>query len=204
MNKKKIIIISVSICLIVCAILTFFYFYNKKDNKEIEEVKVVDNIEKYGYNLYDNKTEFYKSKFEELKNVLNSEELDEKKYAEILAELFVIDFYDLNSKVTNTDIGGLDFIHSKAKDEFISAAKDTLYKYIENNVYGGRVQELPEVSETKISSSLNKEFKSEKVTDENAYEIKIDITYKKDLKYPTSVTLTLVHEENKLYVVEVK
>lgn len=202
MNKKNIIL--AVLILIICLILFTFYINNKSSNKEVNEVKIVDNIEKYGYTLYDNKSSLYKEKFSELKEILNKEDFNEKEYAEKIAELFTIDFYDLNSKKTNTDIGGIDFIHKNAKDEFILAAKDTLYKYIESDVYGGRNQKLPEITTVVVSSIENVSFKSDKLSDEKSYEIKVDITYKEDLEYPTSVTLTLIHDENKLYIVEVK
>ena len=127
-----------------------------------------------------------------------------KKYSEILAELFVIDFYDLNSKVTNTDVGGLDFVFEDIKEEFNLAAEDTLYKYIESDVYGERTQELPTVTNTKVTSSTTISFESERVSDENAYEVEVEISYNKDLGYPTKVNITLVHCDNKLCIVEVK
>lgn len=201
--KKKIISLTV-IIVIILAIFIAYYLKNEQENKEPEKIKVVDNIEKYGYSLYENKTSLYKNKFNELKEVLNAEEINEKKYAEILSELFVIDFYDLKSKVTNTDVGGLDFILEDIKEEFTSAAEDSLYRYIESNVYGERAQELPSVSSTKILSSTNFNFESEKISDENAYEIEVEITYEKSLDYPTKVKITLVHNDNKLYIVEVK
>lgn len=202
MNKKNIIL--AVLILIICLTIFVFYINDNSTNKQVNEVKIVDNIEKYGYTLYDNKSTLYKEKFNELKEILNKDEPNEKEYAEKIAELFTIDFYDLNSKKTNTDIGGIDFIHKNAKDEFILAAKDTLYKYIESDVYGERNQQLPEITAVTVSATENISFKSDKVSDEKSYEIKVDITYKKDLEYPTSVTLTLVHDENKLYIVEVK
>ena len=50
----------------------------------------------------------------------------------------------------------------------------------------------------------SKNFESEKISDENAYEIEVEITYEKSLDYPTKVKITLVHNDNKLYIVEVK
>lgn len=190
--------------LIIFSIITVYLLQTKKNNEEKKEIAIVDNIEKYGYTLYDNKSEVYKNKFNELKEVLNQEEVNEEEYAQVLSELFAIDFYNLNNKVTNTDIGGLEFIHPIAKEEFTLAAKDTIYKYVESNVYGGRNQELPEVTAAEASLIENKKFESEKVSDENAYEVQVDISYKKDLEYPTNITLTIVHNENKLYIVEVK
>ena len=201
--KKKFTYLLLVLILILFIVFALYYFKGN-DNKEPTQIKIVDNIEKYGYNLYENKTDLYKNKFNELKEVLNKEEIDEKKYSEILAELFVIDFYDLNSKVTNTDVGGLDFIFEDVKEEFNLAAEDTLYKYIESDVYGERTQELPNVTKTQVTASTTISFESERVSDENAYEVEVEISYSKDLGYPTKVNITLVHCDNKLCIVEVK
>ena len=117
--KKKFTYLLLVLILILFIVFALYYFKGN-DNKEPTQIKIVDNIEKYGYNLYENKTDLYKNKFNELKEVLNKEEIDEKKYSEILAELFVIDFYDLNSKVTNTDVGGLDFVFEDIKFEVLN------------------------------------------------------------------------------------
>ena len=204
MKKKEIILII--IILISVLLFTAYRVKKSQENKIPEEIKVIDNIDKYGYNLYENKTLTYKNKFNELKDVLNSEEIDEEKYAKILSELFVIDFYDLKSKVTNTDVGGIDFILEDIREEFSLAAENSIYKYIESNVYGERNQELPSVNNTEIVSLEIINFESEKIKDENAYEIEIKIEYEKDLEYPTNVKITLVHvdNDNKLYIVEVK
>jgi hypothetical protein len=110
----------------------------------------------------------------------------------------------LSNKVTNTNIGGVEFVHKEALETFKLAASDTMYKYIESNVYGERKQELPEVKEVTIANVLNQKFESEKVNDDLAYNVTLNIVYQKDLGYPKEVNLTLVHLENKLYVVQVK
>ena len=202
-NKKAIYIVGTIILLLILILFIWFFFF-KEEEKTVTEVKAIDNIEKFGYILYENKTDLYKDKFNELKEVLNNEEINETKYAELLAQLFVTDFYTLENKVTNTDIGGIDFIHPEGKETFRLAAGDTIYKYIENNVYGDREQDLPEVSNVEVKSNEQQKYESDNVKDENGYVISLDIEYVEDLEYPTSVTLTIVHDESKLYIVEVK
>ncbi len=199
--NKKIVLISVIGLLAVALTLLLFNNDNKQD---VAVVKELDVIDKYGYILYDNKTDLYKEKFGELKEILSEDNVDYLAYAKKIAELFVADFYDLNSKKTNTDIGGVDFIYKSAKDEFILKAQDTIYKYVENNVYGKREQQLPSVIKANADLVTEEAFESQKVTDLNAYKIKVDIDYKKDLEYPNSVTLVLVHDENKVFIVEIK
>ena len=201
---KKVIVLIIGIILIVVSSVMVLNGRNTNAKKEdTKENKKVDNIEKYGYTLFDNKSKAYKEKFKDLKKVLNEEEIDYKEYAKVIAELFTIDFYDLNSKVSNTDIGGLDFVHPDAKDTFSKTATDSMYKYVETNVYGNRKQELPAVKDAKATITDHR-VAFEKAKDEKGYSAVVDITYEKDLGYPTKVTLSLVHVDNKLYVVEVK
>ncbi len=201
---KKIVFLIIGVLLIV---ISSVILLNRKDGSKPKDspkksIKV-DIIEKYGYKLFDDKSDVYAEKFEELKKVLKEEVVDEEAYAKLLAELFVIDFYDLNSKVSNTDIGGLDYVHPKAKDAFLKTAIDGMYKFVESNVYGGRKQELPVVSDAKAEVTTF-DYKGTTLQDEKAYKAVVDISYKKDLKYPTKVTVTLVHESNKLFVVVVE
>lgn len=201
-NNKKFVWL-VLIIVVVCAVLVYAFFF-KKEKAVITEVKVIDNIDKYDYVLYENKTKLYNDNFENLKAVLNSETVDYDEYAKVISKLFVIDFYDLDSKVTNTDIGGLQFIYPTEKDSFVNASKNTMYKYVESNVYGNRKEKLPSVKSVEVTNLKNEKFESEKVSDENAYITTLSIDYVVDLEYPKEVTLTIVHSDNKLYIVEVK
>ena len=202
--KKVIISIVGAIVVIVAAVLIIGALTNKKPKEVVvEEAKQVDNIDKYGYYLFDNKSKLYHEKFKELKDVLNAETLDEKQYAKVVAEMFVADFYDLDSKVSNTDIGGLDFIHPDAKEDFSKTATDTMYKYVETNVYGARTQELPVVKSATATISEAR-YNNDKIVDEKAYNAEVSLEYVKDLGYPTSVSLSIVHVDKKLYVVKIK
>ena len=202
---KKVIITLAGIIVVVVAAILLLNMRNDKKPKEkvVEQAKQVDNIDKYGYTLFDNKSKLYHEKFKELKEVLNEKEIDDKKYAKIVAEMFAADFYDLNTKVSNTDIGGLEFVHPDAITDFSKTATDSMYKYVETNVYGNRKQELPSVKST-TATVTDHRYNSEKAKDEKGLEATIDITYEKDLGYPTKVTVDMVHVDKKLYIVEVK
>ena len=201
---KKIIVLIIGIILIVVSSVMVLNGRNTNAKKEdTKENKKVDNIEKYGYKLFDNKSKAYKEKFKDLKKVLNEEEIDYKEYAKVIAELFTIDFYDLNSKVSNTDVGGLDFVYQSARKDFAKTAENGIYKFVESNVYGGRKQVLPVVKEASATVTEAK-YEGKTVQDENGYTADVEITYEKDLGYPTKVNLTIVHSNDKLYVVVVK
>lgn len=207
LNKKRIIICSaVLILLIAMSVFVVISLKNKKDNKDDNQNKVQDEIKDYGYVLLENETALYKEYFKELIEVLNSENLDEKLYASSVVKLFISDFYDLNSKITKNDVGGLQFIYDKIQDNFVINAKDTIYKYVENNLDGDRTQKLPSVKNVQISSvELTKfTYNTDNITDENAYEVKAIWEYNEDLGYQKEATFTLMHVDKKLVIVELK
>ncbi|MBQ7104237.1 MAG: hypothetical protein IJN90_00080 [Bacilli bacterium] len=213
--KKVLKILLVILILIALLIGGFFLvkkvFSNKPDEKEpvVVELKKLDEIKGYDYLLYDNSTELYKELFNELKTNLESTEMDEAKYAETISKMFVAEFYTLSTKVTNQDVGGIDFIYSGIRDNFKLKASDTIYKYIESNVYGDREQKLPEVLEiVSCSSTVGKySYKDDdnkiNINDEKSYVVKLTWNYKEDLGYQTSATIRLVHEKNILTIVSI-
>ena len=77
--KRKIMI---ALTLIVIVVIGVVIVLNlpKKENDKVEEVKVVNEVEKYGYQLKETKSKKYKKMFEELKEILSEETLDEQKY----------------------------------------------------------------------------------------------------------------------------
>lgn len=213
---KKFISIFLMVIAIVGLIFGCFFIYKKfidvdnyKPGKPVAGASKVDSIKGFDYILYDDSTEVYKNLYYELKETLETEVIDEQKYAEIISKMFVIDFYTLNNKVTNQDVGGLEFIYSKNKDNFKLKASETLYKYIESNVYGDREQKLPEVSEfTNCNVSINSYNYKDKdsgvtIFDTKSYIVNIKWQYKEDLGYQKSAVLRLVHEDNVLSIVSV-
>ena len=149
----KVVLLLVLIVLIVLVINILKGINNKK---KINNSKV-DIIEKYNYSLKENESNYYKKLFKELKIELNKKEIDYAKYASIISKMFLTDFFTLDNKINKNDIGGVEFIYSDYKNMFITKAKDTIYKYLENNIYGNRTQELPIVKEVKI---INIEIKN--------------------------------------------
>ena len=172
----------------------------------MDEAKKEDEIQtkEFDYTLYDNKSDLYKEYFAELKEELLKDEVNEEEYAKILSKLFVVDFYSLSDKVTSTDVGGLDFVYEKIRDNFLLKATDTIYKNIQSNVYGDRKQELPKITAIEVKTITPKVVTIGELTDQKGYTTTLSITYEKDLKYPKEVTLTFVHVEKKLFIVEVK
>ncbi len=189
------------VILLIGVILGLFYL---KSRKELQVVSVVSEIDSYNYYLESNSTRIYKKYYKELENELKDNKVDEEKYAQLVAELFSIDYYTLNNKVTNKNIGGVQFIHSNLKDKFISDSSNTVYKYIKNNLYKNRHQQLPEVNSVVVKDLKQIKYNKKDYKDDSAYEVTVSIGYVKNYDYPTSLTITLIHENNKLVIVEIK
>ncbi len=202
--KRK---VKVWIAIILCALLGTVSIFVAvslmgKDAPTTPVVKVINHIEEYGYELKDNETKEYKKLFKELKDTLNQEAVDEEAYVSLIAKMFVIDFYSLKDKLTKTDIGGVDFIHKDAYDDFVENAMDTLYKYVESNLYGDRKQELPKVKSVNVDSVTKTSFTYRDKKDDNAYQVKLSWNYEQELGYQKEATLTFVHEDKVLVLVE--
>ena len=200
---KRIMLLTLFILLIILVLVIYFKFF-KKEQKEIKENKVVDTIKNYDYHLKEEDSKLTSTLFNELDKVLSDEEINEEEYAKVISQLFVIDFYNLNNKLSNTDIGGIQYIHPDIKDNFIIKAENTVYKYVKSNIYGNRTQELPIITNTIIEDIKVTDYTSKTYKDNNSYQIKIKVEYQKDLKYPTEIELKLIHKDKKLYIIEVK
>lgn len=204
MKIKNIIRIILISLIIILSLSLGIYVKNtfKKENKKTDMSVIEKTIPEYNYNLRSNTNDLYKDKFIQLEKLLETD-FNNEEYIKLISELFIIDFYSLEYKVTNTDIGGLDFIHTDIKDNFIAKATNTIYKYVESNIYNNRKQELPEVVKTKVESIDKIEYTYDKKS-VAAYEVKVDITYEKDLGYEASKTLVFIKENNKYSIVEMR
>lgn len=205
MRLKKSVKRILLIALILILVGTGLIVYQSITKKEVKKVKIVNKIDDYGYSLKSNKSKKYKELFEELKEILNKEEVDEEKYVEQISKMFILDFYTLSDKLTNTDVGGLDFVYSTAKTPFLEKAEDTIYKYVESNLYDNRNQELPTVDEITINSIEQIEYTvGTDYIDSNAYQVNVTWTYKENLDYQNEATLIFAHEDKKLSLVEME
>ena len=199
--KKIIILIVVILFLILCFCI--------KDiigvlNSNIEQVEILSNIEGYDYSLNENDSEYFKEKFMLLKDELK-EEYDEEKYASLISELFVIDFYSLDNSLNKNDIGGIQFVYKDYQEDFKKSAKNSVYKYVENNIYKDRKQELPVVKSTEIKSIEQQKISfSNDIVDNKTYVVNVLVEYEKDLDYPTEVELTIIHSNNKLEIAKME
>ncbi len=205
MNKKyKISLIIVSILLIITiGLLCFKKFVYDKNSNEKPSVysSVVEKMDEYGYTLDDRDSDLFKEKYLELKTNLTSDEINYEEYAKSLSELFVIDLLTISNKVNKYDVGGLEYLYDSEKEMFKGKIMDTIYDFVEDNSYGKRNQELPTVSNVTISDIKESQYEIDNSKKES-YDITMDIEYEKDMGYDKKVTITIVKDENKMYVVK--
>lgn len=199
--KKKVVVLIVLVALLILSI-TGVILYKTFASKSDVTSKVVDEIPEYGYTLEDDQPKIYKELFKELAEVLSKDTVDEEKYAELISRMAAIDFYNLENKVSKNDVGGVQFIREKNVDNFVLEASETVYKYIEQNIYGDRDQTLPEVTASSIKDIKQEAYTYKNIKDENAYVVTVNLEYKKDLDYPTEVIVKLLHTDKKLEIYE--
>jgi len=206
--KKK---VKVVLCIIlwvlvaVAGVVVYKKYFDDKP-KEVKETKVVNEVDKYGYTLRDNKPTKYKEMFTELKEILNKDPVDEEEYVKKISEMFIYDFYSLNDKTAKTDIGGVDFVYPDILENFLQNAQDTYYKYIESNIYNNRKQSLPVVSNISVDSVAQREFAYGNKNDPEAYVVEASWAYTDDSfsDYQKSATLVFIHDDIKLSLVELQ
>lgn len=201
LNKlKKIIFFAMLILLIIIAIyIVLIFIPNKNNQTNLTAEKTI----KYNYSTYSRDSKLYKEIFDKLEKLLNSDSVDNNKYAEYIGELFIIDFYTLENKNSKNDIGGIQYIKDDFKDNFKLNASNTIYKYIKNNYDGKRNQELPSVDKIELISVKESNYEINKIS-YSSYTVELKWEYKKDLGYEKSAVLTIINEDNKLYIVEKK
>lgn len=204
--KKKVRVFIIILLVLLLALLSFLVYKELSSKKEAKEVKVINEIKEYGYKLKENKPGKYKKMFEELKEILDKEELDEEKYVKKISEMFIYDFYSLNDKTAKTDVGGVDFIYSEILENFLDNAQNTYYKYVESNIYNNRKQKLPIVDKITINGVEKKEFKYSDKTDNEAYYANVTWTYVDNEfeSYQKEAKLVFIHEDKKLSLVELQ
>lgn len=211
MKNMKVKNLLILIFVLVIAVIGLVYVYNnmiskdKGNNSNENEVKTLAKIDRFGYELNENETKEYNDTFDKLAKTLKEDDYDEEEYAKDVVILFINDFLSLDYKVTKTDIGGSQFIYPDALENFVINVQDTIYKNIENNIYGDRKQELPVVK----TVTINDVQKSNYIYNDTSYEsyvVDASITYEVDLGYMTEATVTLIKDKDtsKLYIAEFK
>lgn len=202
-NKKTLMLLGILVFILLTVTVVYAFKNFKINNDDIPDNKVVelDKIKEYGYILEDRDTDLFKIVFKELDMELMNEEVDYQKYAELLAKLYIIDLYTINNKISQYDVGSLEFILPETKENFSLKVRNTIYKYLIDNSDNKRTQELPEVSSIETAGIEEKKIKLNEQEYEG-YEISLSWEYKKDLKYDTKAKIQIIKKEKMLYIIK--
>lgn len=92
------------------------------------------------------------------------------------------------------DVGGAEYYYSDKRKMYEQKVMDTLYSTIQDDTYGGRKQELPEIKEVETVSVEDTTYKIGN-KEVNGYLVKLKMTYVKDLKYDTEASIVVCKEE---------
>lgn len=188
--------------LIILILGTYFCskcVFNRKKTHSFSVV--VDSIKNYGYTLDKRDSKLFKTTFKELKKILSEKEIDNTKYAELIAELYIIDLYDIENKVNKYDVPCLEYIYKSEQDKFKKMIKSGFYSKLEDNSDNDRKQELPSVESINIIETTPDKFSiGDKEFD--SYNVAVEWTYNKDLGFDKKALITLVIDEGKAYVVK--
>lgn len=204
-------ITKILLCLIVVAILVGgFLVWDGFIKPRTGKSKVVDTIKNgdIDYVVSDTDTKLFKENFNELKKILNAKEVDNKKYAETITKLFVIDFFTLSNKTSKNDVGGVQFVYGGYQKDFIDGARDTLYKQVHSLVTDDKSNSnLPTVTKVKIddideiSPYSMFEFDTDFFTeDQVGYMVNISWEYKNKDDFQNNATIIIVPDGNKLSI----
>lgn len=189
-------ILLIIILFLLAALVLYGYGYLMRNKNEVvNSTKVYDSIEKYGYTLNDNATEYYKKEFDALKIIDN-----DKDVATQVAKLFVIDLYSINYKINKYEVTSMQYFYSDKRDMHRQKVLDTIYRYVEDNSYDDRKQELPEVKEVNVKEEKEDTYKMGE-DKKDSYVVTLGITYVKDLGYDKLAKVTLVKDGDNFSVV---
>lgn len=191
--------------LVICIIIIIGLLVVKNIGKETPKntVKVIDSIVDFSYTLDERDSSLMKDTYKNLKKVLSSRDIDYEEYSKLIAELFIIDLFTLDNKINKYDVASLEYVYPDNLDNFKLNVQDTLYKNIDDNTYGKRVEKLPIVSSIEVLDVKQSTFKL-KDEDVNSYVVSLKWSYEQDLGYDKEGIVTLIKNDKNVYVVEYK
>ena len=199
---KILMIVIISVAVILGGLLIYQkFFYKETVETPVNTVTVTNTIDEYGYTLEDRDTALFEEKFHELETLLNQEEFDQEEYVSLVSQLFIIDFYTIDNKISRYDIGGLEYVYTDAVASLKSVAQNSIYKTVENNLDNTRTQDLPEVASITVDSISDYEYIMPDESTVSGYRVALSWTYTENLGYDTEGVLVLIPDGNKVGVV---
>ena len=133
-TKFKISLIIIAFLLIIS--IGFMLLFGKNKNKEVVNVSsVLYEIKEYGYHVNDNASSYYKNTFKELMNLLEKDEFEDEEYLTLIAKLFIIDLYSLDSKINKYEVTSSQYYYSDKQEMFKLKVIENFYNLMEDNSY---------------------------------------------------------------------
>ena len=127
-KKYKVLLKLITFIFIVIVLILLGKNFFLKEN--IKEAQVIDSINSFEYTLDDRDTKLMKDNYQELKEVLKENPINDEKYASSIAKLFIIDLFTLDNKVNKYDVGAIEYVYPDARSNFKLNATDTIYKNV--------------------------------------------------------------------------
>ena len=198
-EKKKTLIRALIIIIVLSIVGAIGYFVItevfKEEPKSAVKINILQQDTNYGYTLTDKDSEYYKSEFNKLIEIIKADPINEEEYATQVARMFTIDLYTLSTKINKYDIGGYEFYFSDKRDVLEQKVVYEFYSTLLDNTYGDRNQELPEISNVETVSTEKTTYKLGE-NEVDGYLVKLKMTYKKDLGYDKEASLVVCKENN--------
>ena len=188
------------IALVTLGVLLWYIYGMNRVPKIVNKSEVESEIKDFGYKINDNESTYYKETFKELESLLSSKDYDDNTYRDLIAKLFVIDLYSLDTKINKYEVSSVQYFYPERQEMHQNKVIDNFYNIIEDNSYGKRTMDLPVVSNTEV---LNTEEVTYTIDDVEYPGVKtdIEISYEKDLGYDKKGSVTLIKKDNKWWVV---
>ncbi len=198
-KKYKVLLKLITFIFIVIVLILLGKNFFLKEN--IKEAQVIDSINSFEYTLDDRDTKLMKDNYQELKEVLKENPINDEKYASSIAKLFIIDLFTLDNKVNKYDVGAIEYVYPDARSNFKLNATDTIYKNVV--IKSNRKNKLPIVKSIDIL-----EVKENKYTlneeEYPSYDITLSWDYETDLGYDHKGIVTCIKKDKYMYVTEYK
>lgn len=189
-------ILLILLLFIIAGVCLYFYgTLQRKKDAPVNVAEVKDTIDKYGYSLNDNVTDYYQNEFDILKEMASDTSKTDEDIANQVAKLFIIDLYSINYKINKYEVTSAQYFYSDKQDMHKQKVIDKLYNLVEDNAYADRKQDLPEVSDVTIIKTTKGTYKlgEKEVT---SYIVNLNINYVKDLGYDKVGKVILVKDTN--------
>lgn len=199
MKKRYKLTLTFIVCLIVLIFVILLISFFKVDNNN-SYIKSIDSIDGYDYVLNEKDTDLIKNEFKDLKKILSSKQVDYKEYAQIISKLFIINLFTIDNKINKYDVGGVEYVVPSARENFKLNVSDTIYKYV-TNIDDENREKYSEVKNINIINEEESTY-SYKDNEYDAYVITLSWEYIKDYGYDKEGIVTLIKDDNKIYVVK--